>query len=90
MTFLNLKELTDCIENGLKVKFKVKVIPSSKVNLIEFCDEFVKIKIKEKAIEGKANKALVNFLSDELKISKSKIKIINGEKSSIKTIGINL
>ena len=90
MTFLNLKELTYCIENGSKVKFKVKVIPSSKVNLIEFCDEFVKIKIKEKAIEGKANKALVNFLSDELKISKSKIKIINGEKSSIKTIGINL
>ena len=66
---------------------KVKVIPNSKLNkIIEQKDDFLKIKLTAPAHEGKANKALINFLSQEFKTAKSKIKIIAGEKSKEKTI----
>ena len=84
----NLDELIEFIKENDNFKFKIKVVANSKNNSIEFCDDFIKIKIKERAIEGKANKAIVEYLSDILKYPKSKITILNGEKSSIKTIQI--
>lgn len=71
-------------------KFKIKVVANSKNNSIEFLDDFIKIKIKERPIEGKANKAIIEYLSEILSIPKSKIQILNGDKSSIKTIQINV
>jgi len=66
---------------------KIKVIPNSKLNkIIEKKDDFLKIKLSAPAHEGKANKALINFLSQEFKIAKSKITIIKGKKSREKTI----
>ncbi|MCX6745782.1 MAG: DUF167 domain-containing protein [Candidatus Parcubacteria bacterium] len=67
----------------------VKVIPNSKINkIIEEKDGFLKIKLTAPAHEGKANKSLIIFLSLELKIAKSKIKIVAGEKSREKTISL--
>ena len=80
--------MIEFIKENDNFKFKIKVVANSKNNSIEFCDDFIKIKIKERAIEGKANKAIVEYLSDILKYPKSKITILNGEKSSIKTIQI--
>lgn len=88
--YKNIEELKEEINKNKDFKFKIKVIANSKVNLIDFEYDFIKIKITARAIEGKANKAIIEFLSDELKIPKSKIKILNGEKSSIKTIQITL
>lgn len=48
----------------------------------------VKIKVNSPPIDGKANEALILFLSEFLDIPKSKIKIISGEKSRIKKISI--
>lgn len=81
-----LQELQANIAQNEQFKFKIKVVANSKINLIDFCEEFIKVKIMARAVEGKANKAIIEFLSDELKIPKSKISIVNGEKSSIKTI----
>ncbi len=86
--FKNLDELKKEINENKDFKFKIKVVANSKINLIDFEYDFIKIKIMARAVEGKANKAIVEFLSDELEIPKSKIKILNGEKSSIKTIQI--
>lgn len=69
-------------------KFKIKVVANSKNNSIEFLDDFIKIKIKERPIEGRANKAIVEYLSEILNVPKSKIQILNGDKSAIKTIQI--
>ena len=88
--YKNLDELIEKINDEKTLKFTVKISANSRINTIDFCDDFIKIKITQPAIEGKANKALINYLSDLLKIAKSKIKIINGEKSSIKTIQIEL
>ncbi len=90
MTFKNLEELKDSIIKNSRLKFKVKVIASSKENSIEFLDDVIKLKIKERAIEGKANKAVIEYLSDILDIPKSKISILLGERNSIKLIEIIL
>lgn len=82
----NLDELKQLIKENDEFKFKIKVIPNSKDNSFDFLEDFIKIKIKQKPIEGKANKAIVEYLSDLLSCPKSKIKIVNGEKSCLKTI----
>ena len=88
----NIDELLEKIDNELKEKksstFKIKVVANSKNDSLEFEAEFIKVKIKQRAIEGKANKAIIEFLSDILKFSKSRIEILNGHKSAIKTIKI--
>ena len=85
----NLDELLELVKNNDVYKFKIKVVANSKINLIDFCDEYIKIKIMARAVDGKANKAIIEYLSELLKFSKSKISIVNGEKSSIKSIKIN-
>lgn len=87
--FNSIEEIKEKINSKGTIKFKIKVIANSKNNSFEFLNDFIKLKIKQKPIEGKANKAIIEYLSDLLKISKSKIKIVTGEKSDIKTIQVN-
>jgi len=66
---------------------KVKVVPNSKLNkIVEQKEDFYKIKLTAQAHEGKANKALIAFLSQTFKIPKNKIQIISGEKTREKKI----
>ena len=71
-------------DNGILVN--IKIVPSSSKNDIVFEDEFVKIKITAQPIEGKANKALIEFLSKHFKIPKSGIEIVKGETTKEKTL----
>ncbi len=82
----NLDELKTLINKNEKTKIKLKVIAGAKTESIDFSEEFIKLKISQKPVEGKANKAIIEYLSDLLKLPKSKINILNGHKSSIKTI----
>ncbi len=75
-----LKETKD----GLIVN--IKISPNSKKNEIINEGDFTKIKITAQPIDGKANKALVEFLSKNFKIPKTSIKILKGETSKEKTI----
>lgn len=84
----NLDELLELIKNNDGYKFKIKVVANSKINLIDFNEEYIKVKIMARAVEGKANKAIIEYLSDILKYPKSKISIVTGDKSSIKTIQV--
>ena len=75
-----LKETKD----GLIVN--IKISPNSKKNEIINEGDFTKIKITAQPIDGKANKALIEFLSKNFKIPKTSIKILKGETSKEKTI----
>ena len=87
--FKNINELIELVKEKETFKFKIKVIANSKINLLDFSnDEFIKVKITQRAIEGKANKAIIEFLAQNLSIAKSNIEITHGEKSSLKTIKI--
>ena len=47
------------------------------------------IYVNQPPLEGKANKAVIEALAEHLKVSKSKIKLIRGEKSKIKIFEVN-
>lgn len=47
-----------------------------------------RVKVQSPPVEGAANRNLIRFLSDRLGISKSKIRMVGGEKSRDKTFEI--
>lgn len=53
-------------------------------------DGSIKVKIKEQPIEGKANKYLVNYLSEIFSVPKSKIEILKGENNPHKKVLIDV
>ncbi len=64
----------------------IKISPNSSKNVILRDETGLKIKLTAQPIEGKANKALVEFLSKQLKIPKTSIEILKGETSKEKTL----
>ena len=69
---------------------KIHLQPNAKRN--EICGTYndaIKIAISSPPVDGKANEALIKFLSTKLKIPKSNITILNGLTSRNKTIEIN-
>lgn len=71
-------------ENSLIIKLKIS--PNASKNEIINKDGEIKVKVTAQPIENKANKALIEFLSKSLKISKSNIEIVKGETSKEKTL----
>ncbi len=86
-TFLFTSSTTSVRINGdVLAKLEVIVQPNSKKNEIVFCEDgAIKIRIKEKPVEGKANKELIRFLK---KILKTKVEILKGERSERKILNI--
>ncbi len=64
----------------------IKIVPNSSKDDIVLEDEFIKVKITAQPIEGKANKALIEFLSKKFKIPKTSIEIVKGETNKEKTL----
>jgi uncharacterized protein (TIGR00251 family) len=69
----------------------VRVIPRArKDEIVEILDDgTVKIRLTAPPVEGKANKALVSFLSRVIMVPRSQIEILRGEKSRNKLISIH-
>ena len=65
-----------------------KIIPNAKKNTIKKDGDILKIYVTTPPEDGRANKALIDFLAKEYKVSKSKIRIVKGEKSRNKIIEI--
>jgi uncharacterized protein (TIGR00251 family) len=93
MSGLHNEILQKCIEqldDGVLVNIEVK--PQSKAAGIEGIDDwrkYIKVRIKAKAQKGKANKELIQLLSSKLSLSPSNFIIVNGLKSTRKTIKIS-
>ncbi len=94
MVFLVINEI---IKNSTKYQdgyiIKVKISANAKNNSHEFVDleEYkLKLRISKPAVDGKANKEIVSYLSSNLNLPKNNIKIVKGEKSTIKSVFIKL
>lgn len=83
---MTTEEIFKIKENG--VWMKLRVSPNSSKNQIVPEGEIIKLKITAQPIEGKANKAVIEYLSKLLKVPKTSIEIIKGETSKDKTIFI--
>ena len=67
----------------------VHVKPRSRKNAIEWIDEeTAKISVSAVAEKGKANDAVIDLLSEDLKIAKSLITIVRGKTTRIKQVEI--
>lgn len=67
--------------------FTVHVKPHARENIIEWIDEeTAKISVTAPADKGKANEAVIELLSKDLKIAKSLIEIVRGKTTRIKQI----
>lgn len=74
----------------VKMKIKIKVIAGAKKEKIEEIEEGYKVHVTAHAVKGKANKALIEFLSGHFGCKKSEIIILKGEQSNIKLVEICL
>lgn len=62
------------------VTFAVKVIPrASRTEIVGVEGDAVKIRLCAPPVEGRANEALVKFLADMFRLSKSNVEIVTGE-----------
>ena len=76
-----------------KMKIRCKIKPNSKKgNLIQKLQdetgEFFEIFVREPAIEGKANLAVIKLLVEEFDVSKSRVSLKTGTKSRFKIFEI--
>ena len=84
-----MKEFYKVKNNGIMINIYLQ--PASKEDkVVGLYEGNLKIKIKEKPIEGKANEYLIKFLSKLFKVPKSEISIISGETSKKKRIFLSL
>jgi len=66
----------------------VKVIPNARRNEIKREGNCWKVHLRAPAEKGKANKLLIKLFSQEFKVKKNQIKIVQGEKSRYKIVQI--
>lgn len=73
----------------MSVVYKIKVIPNSSVNqIVERTADSMRVKLTAPPVDGKANRALIEFLSEELGIPKSRITILYGQTNRTKIVEI--
>ncbi len=83
-------KIKEKLQKGEVVNLKIKVIANAKINsLEEYTDEILKLRINKPAVDGKANKAIIEYLSVQFDVPKSNIIILKGEKNSLKDLLIN-
>ena len=76
-------------EKGGGVQFAVRVIPgASKNEVAGIQDGALKVRLTAPPVEGKANRACVEFLAGLLGVRRSALAITSGEKSRKKTVTV--
>ncbi len=70
----------------------VRVLPGAKHSGIEgiWNNQFIKITLRSPAVDGKANEALIEYLSDILKVKKKSIFWVTGQTSRCKLLFIEI
>ena len=75
----------------MTIKIKVKITPNARQDKI--CGylekDILKIKIKAKPVDGRANSYLIKYLSKELDIPQSYFAITKGKTSRIKVLEVS-
>ena len=71
-----------------EIIFTLRILPNSSKNEIIKADGAIKVKITAPPVDGKANKALLEFLSKTFKIPKTSFSIVKGKTSKDKTLSV--
>ncbi len=63
---------------------------ASREAVLDVFEDRLRVSLKERALEGRANQALVSFLAKLLKLSKSSVTLLKGERSRQKLVKVPL
>ncbi len=74
--------------NCIYVLVEVRVTPNAKKARVEETEDGLRVWVDAPAVEGRANKRLVEILAKYFGVRKSEIKIIRGEKGRNKVIEV--
>ncbi len=75
---------------NIETIIKIKLLPrSSRNEIIGKENDVIKVKLTAPPVEGKANKALVQFLAKKLGKPKRDVEIVSGERSRLKCIRVH-
>lgn len=75
--------------SGPVALLKLRVIPNAKRSeVVGEYGEAIKLKIAARAVDGKANEALLEFVADQLHVSRRTLELVSGDKSRDKTIAV--
>lgn len=74
------------------MRIEVTVIPNASISAVinDLSDGAMKVKLQVPAMEGKANKALIDLLAKHFSINKKSVKIVLGEKSRTKVVEVDI
>lgn len=82
---MKTQEILTEIDKGILIKCRIQ--PSaSKTAFVGLHNQALKFSLATPPVDGKANKTLCTFLAKQLKVPKSAVQIISGEKSRSKTV----
>lgn len=70
------------------MKVEIRVIPNAKKRAVMRDGPGITVRLTSQPLEGRANDELIRYLSDLLRIRKSAIKIVRGEKDRRKLVEI--
>ena len=77
------------MENS-KADIRIKVLPrSSKNQIVGRENGLYKVKLTAPPVEGKANRALIDFITKSLGLPKGSIEIVSGKRSRMKSLRIS-
>ncbi len=88
-----MKEIFDSIKVKKPNRFLLKVRAGAKQNVVDGWivignKEYLKLSIKCPPERGKANKAIIDYLAEELDLPKSDIEITSGKLSQFKVVSL--
>ncbi len=73
------------------MQISVRVKPGSKVgSQLKIEDQLIVVYVRERAIDGKANEAVIKLLAKHYGVSKSRVQLIRGATSKIKCFEIDI
>ena len=74
----------------METKLRIRLQPNARRNeVVGFQEEVLRLRVTAPPREGRANKALIELLSDVLDIPKSRIDILRGHTSRDKLVAID-
>jgi len=80
---------TESTSRGQNMLIRVRVTPNAKqVHVVKVGVASFEVKVDEKAMGGRANRRLVEILSDYFSVPKSRIVLVSGAKSRDKVLGL--
>lgn len=70
-------------------RFEVKVVPNAKRNEVLQQGDMLRVYLTAPPLSGRANRALIEVLAEELGAKRRNVRIVSGEKSRRKVVEID-